>query len=136
MREILIRGKRLDNGEWIEGAHILLDEEEHRIATSCLTNESRELLTVCAYPVDPETVGQYTGLLDKNGAKIFEGDIVKHYTLYFNPDKFETGLIYWEPEEFKFVRTSSIGPINISKDCKYEVIGNQYDNPELLKQID
>lgn len=133
MREILFRGKRLDNGEWIEGAHMLLDGEEHRIATSCLTNESRELLTVCAYPVDPETIGQYTGLQDKNGAKIFEGDIVKWRFKRVWQEQYHIAEVIWRQSKCGWRLNTAGDTTKMRDDIEYEILGNIYDNPELLE---
>ena len=69
MREILFKAKRIDNGEWVEGCLLVLDDETYRIATSCLQGIAEQLLEVCAYEVDQSTVCQYTGLKDKNNRK-------------------------------------------------------------------
>jgi hypothetical protein len=120
MREILFRGKRTDNGEWIEGYYIK-GSTRHCIVMS-LANYPR-------YDVIPETLGQYTGLTDKNGKRIFEGDIVKATGTndHIGYVTFECG---------KFITRCTCHPKSV---CDIhppieEVIGNIHDNPKLLKE--
>ena len=149
MKEILFRGKRVDNGEWVYGAyykqeHVYGDEKvAHCIITTkdVLSND----LWLDYEEVIPETVGQHTGLTDTNGKKIFEGDIIKVITLDTgeerraiigfgnfidgNSDDEYIGF-YIEFEGIKATITQLA--MEEVKD-RFEVIGNKWDNQELLK---
>lgn len=128
MRNILFRGKRKDTGEWFEGYHVCIGETYHYICTGKL-DISGVVPTFEHYLVYPETVGQYTGLTDKNGTKIFEGDILSR-------DCYDASgriiKIVWVVElaEFCAQTPSRYGFSMLPPNGK--VIGNVYDNPELF----
>lgn len=129
MREILFRGKT-ESGEFAQGYYL----ETLRYNNLHWIWNGKEYVKV-----DPSTVGQFTGLIDKNGKKIFEGDIVRHYNKVEigEPDTFVIGKIFWQDKRASFYRTTDeqdnwdYRPIDDS--CVYEVIGNIHDNPELLE---
>lgn len=116
MREILFRGKRVDNGEWVYG------DLEHNGKNIPKWVDGEEVI--------PETVWQYTGLKDKNGNKIFEGDIIKGswntvFGVYFDED-----YLQYRAKE----KSGSHHEIDYyGESYRLEVIGNVYDNPELLE---
>ena len=143
MREILFRGKRVDNGEWVEGNLFVGDDGECEILIG--TRVVR-----ISYPVIPETVGQFTGLTDKNGTRIFEGDILQgyqypylsegHFNYYAEVVYFENcpafGLYTFKNPNLDIVIGISSGNTDVMEDWEsenFEVIGNIYDNPELLE---
>lgn len=137
MREILFRGKRKDNGEWVEGyfCRKYFSELPHdrcviQYKTEC-TKEWRPDYMVAE--VIPETVGQYTGLTDKNGKKLFEGDIVK--------DSFLLGKVVYATPQDGFDGIAGFMVDDVFDGLQnyngfwhqVEVIGNIHDNPDLLK---
>ncbi len=127
MREILFRGKRKDNGEWVEGFYVF-DECAlivENLSYSLIDNQKCQLVGV--YPIIPETVGQYTGLCDKNGKKIFEGDVVRDKT---NRVVYE---IFYCNDSAMFIKESVLRS-SLGNPLHLEVIGNIHDNPELLKE--
>jgi uncharacterized phage protein (TIGR01671 family) len=142
MREILFRGKRADNGEWTEGQLLYFKasvgtEAFALIVESCEWDNANEWFNLGKRAkVIPETVGQFTGLTDKNGRKIFEGDIVKHYNRIYigEPDSYIVVLIEWNEEEHRYQQRKKDGEcFLVGKQCFFEIIGNIHDNPELLK---
>jgi len=109
MRDILFRGKLVNFNEWVYGNRI----NDDIINRNCYLGR---------YAVIPETIGQFTGLCDKNSNKIFEGDIVEspHGT---------RGVVEWRRTQCAFL--VNIGDEWQTMDeCPYEVVGNIYDNEE------
>ena len=127
MREILFRGKRIDNGEWLEGSFLNDRDGSFYICPSVSDisygDGGNRRRIGCWYKVDPSTVGQYTGLKDKNGKRIFEGDILTLRTGIPYVVRFEDGAFFLENTE-----------ISIRFANKFAVIGNIHDNSELLEE--
>ena len=125
MRDILFRGKRLDNGAWVYGSLLQVECEDGSIVTAIFDRKD----SGGDAEVHPSTVGQYTGLLDKNGERIFEGDVltvdgeVGCFELKFNEN---TAMFIMDGDA---IRAS----FNIFGNDEVEVVGNIHDNPELLE---
>lgn len=150
-REILFRGKRVDNGEWVCGFLTCMNYID--VFTQKVCYDGQEELNYCTVEhcqVDKNTVGQFTGLCDKNGNKIFEGDILleeeKEYSLEEYGEKVvgtHNVVAYWNEKACGFwVRRTDKpkGKIYVPEEplCEsfaeeLKVVGNIYDNPELLE---
>jgi uncharacterized phage protein (TIGR01671 family) len=147
LREILFRGKRLDNDEWIEGYYVRATHHWHKhgvhedwIIAGAAANGGWFAIHE-RRAVDPATVGQYTGRKDKNGKRVFEGDILRLFSIWADgtvePDEVPVIVQFWENDQC-YVLTTKDGHHcddfgNLGKPEYYEVIGNIHDNPELLE---
>lgn len=149
-REILFRGKQVDNGEWVEGFYACV-LDTHYIITGRFDSLTNGIINSEAYKVDLSTVGQFTGLTDRNGVKIFEGDIVA--VKVYNSPIFENYKVVWfvgdggfhlfrpKREKMDVGWDEKWGEIGYGTDLNdlvirqrmVEVLGNIYDNPELLE---
>lgn len=148
MREILFRGKRFDNGEWIQGYYLKCPHQfsgfiTDHISVSVYDEETKSGIEYI-YPVKPDTVGQYTGLTDSNGRKIFEGDIVKltdkryggewyAQVVFGNPySEYSWGWNFLYIGKKPQVNTDILLWVEMEELGVYcEVIGNIHDNQEI-----
>ena len=143
MREILFRGKRIDNGKWVEGdllrTKFYLDDSEHSLIFTATVEFPRSEFGG-ANEVSSESVGQFTGVYDKNDRRIFEGDIIRI------PDDYDTyGMNAGEVYEVYFgfggfrlkpkYRKNARGYF-LEDSGEVEVIGNIHDNPELIAEVE
>lgn len=127
----LCRGKRKSDGKWVEGNYLHLNVGRDFICDGTVWIGT---LTPCKEEVKPETVGRYTGLSDKNGKKIFEGDVCR------NTRTGEIVSVKWHGTMAGFVWSKrkesthlyDFGELFRAYD-KFEIIGNIHDNPELLE---
>lgn len=128
MREILFRGKCIENGEWVYGAYGSHTPLEAMIINKPYPASDGGLSAIGFWEVRPNTVGQYTGLTDRNGAMIFEGDICE---IDREDGRFE---IIWDNREARFALVSDELYFDFDHFYLNEimVIGNIYDTPELL----
>lgn len=139
MRDIIFKAKRKDNGEWVQGYYFCglksmagnKAEPFHGIYET-YSFDGKQCSLMILHEVDPDTVCEYTGFTDKNGAKIFEGDILENDGVGATMDVFYGEIIgygngfQWRP---------IIGRIfeSMTGFCdEYTIIGNRFDNPELL----
>ena len=128
MREILFRGKWMNSGEWVYGNLFNPDKADTPTQICIGTYIART-----CYEIDPETVCQFTGLYDKNGRKIFEGDIVEGNSEYFTYTH-PYGKVVYDGGQYLI----SFDDVLEDIEClgawanDVEIIGNIYDNPELL----
>jgi uncharacterized phage protein (TIGR01671 family) len=134
-REILFRGKRLDNGKWVQGFYWTNELGNHFIRVTKDTETG--MFVIEDYEVDPSTVGQYTGLKDKNRKMIFKGDILKtnrwktfdekRYVGYNGGSFVYTNIPLLNQNHNTFSVYDSTNELK-----QWEIIGNTTDNPELI----
>ncbi|EAC3408818.1 TPA: YopX family protein [Listeria monocytogenes] len=143
MREIEFRGKRIDNGEWVYGNLMQFEDS----ATFIFADERKGASTLTyahfiinnMHAIDEKTIGQYTGLKDKNGNKIFEGDIVRNingeysYIGIVNKDRYTFYIKGVAPKDnYDFADVSD----TVTGKSSLIVIGNIHENPELLEGME
>ena len=154
MREILFRGKRCDNGEWVEGLPIKTydtkigkNSVDYANPVPVVLMASGRIVLECGYDevpffntdeypiVNPETVGEYTGMTDKNGKKIFAGDIISTSSKLIGAvkwnDTFAKYIVCYNQISGNWFDFEGEDCFSVALDCV--IIGNIHDNPELLK---
>lgn len=128
-RQILFRGKHLYNGEWIYGDY-------HREGKTHYITKPQQYLREYApieFIVDGKTVGQFTGLTDKNGKEIYEHDIVRYYNDIEDELVISHVIYHKESCSFCVAATELCGYyIGLTAYWQFEVLGNIFDNPDLL----
>lgn len=140
MRDIIFRGKRVDNGEWVEGYFAKSDGRINNgmcyilpEANNFRHSDGNASVIGNFVSVDPATVWQYTGLTDKNGKRIFEGDIL---SINGNVVSQVIAKVFYSRGAFRTDAAPEFDgeePLSywLAWDCDFEIIGNTHDNPEL-----
>ena len=130
-REIIFKAKRLDNGEWVEGYYLNIAKINHFICTGKIKLDGalKGIIAPEMYVIDPDTLCQHTGLTDKNGKRIWENDIVEL------PDENVYFKCEWEKDTARFVLNGDRFTVDFDdyREYEVEVIGNIFDNAELLE---
>ena len=151
MRNILFRGKRADNGEWTEGFYVRLFEKKNGFYQAnhyifdgnIMLGEERyaghgnycQDVIICKKKIDEKTLGQFTGMTDKNGKNIFEGDIIRDNTGECYIVEFRDGCFMFSCNDGGEIYYDIMLPISKNKQTTYkygEVIGNIHDNSNKL----
>ena len=141
IREVIFRGKRTDCGEWVEGDLLHYESGEMAICKGFSKYGYEATEIIGRYKVIPKTIGQFTGLTDKNGVRIFEGDIVRYAERRLGgedvsvafPVTFDEGGFCAHHYFLNNWLRNGLGGNTKLEDI--EVIGNIHDNPELLQKI-
>ena len=146
MREILFRAKRIDNGEWVEGYYAMMGKGNlirHYIVQNCaltgLFEDPEDNMYFNDVEIDPETLCQYTGKTDETGKKIYDKDIVGCIDLTSTESGYSEssclGEVIWSKEECCFHVTNRLSAESweVLDECK--VVGNVFDNKELLDEL-
>ena len=139
MREILFKAKRLDNGEWVEGYYCIKKPYcfDNRIGSKVIIITEHSSTGTVSFEVNPETICQSTGLTDKNGNKIWENDIVKLNEDVKRIFDVDDGVVKYQGGAFFVGEVKTLSSLFVLVDIYYvlrgEVIGDKFDNPELLK---
>lgn len=139
MREILFKAKRIDNGEWVEGCYTECNGKTFIGIDISIYSDIFEVFctpVIRWFEVDPETLCEFTGLYDKNGKRIWENDIVEAWsqgsraigTVKQRVDGLWIMSPAWQNHEFWELKPNSNGETTV------EVLGNAFDNPELLQE--
>ena len=136
----LYKAKRLDNGEWEIGGLIALPTGEYEISNKCNNPPDCDPMwykVVITHKVDPSTICQCTGLKDKNGNLIWENDIVAYWDTYSTENGHEEmdciGKVVWDDETISFQVTNRLSSESYEVLDECSVIGNIFDNTELLE---
>ena len=157
MREILFKAKRLDNGEWVEGYYLNIAKINHFICTGKIKLDGalKGIIAPEMYEIDPDTLCQYTGITDKSGQKIWENDVLRghgdekdlskavfggFYVIDVETLEIVDSVVGWHTEVIETDEISKCEPFNLPMPLtefyinrsEYEVIGNIFDNPELV----
>ena len=146
-RENLFKAKRIDNGEWVEGYYIYHikrticpfgdsvkpEDEQHVIMQDGFSDWNMPRDTV-VYEIDPDTLCQFTGLTDKNGKKIWENDILRRDGYWDIRIEFENGVfMVRNADKVQYINRVTCTSINTFNIKSYEVVGNIFDNADLLE---
>lgn len=135
MREILFKAKRLDNGEWITGYYALMHGYHY-----IMPKDDYSIW----YEVNQDTICQYTGLTDKNGNKIWENDVVKYEDAECDAEGYHDnvfvniGKVFISPQGVFFTNRQTVDMDDLwlsDHSVEAEVIGNIFDNPELMERM-